>query len=88
MLRRGLAVAQVTIAFVLLIGAGLLLASFRNVLKIDPGFTANGVLTGAINLPTTSYKEDQRQPFVERLLTAVRAIPGVTAAGVTLLGMS
>ncbi len=82
-LRRGLAMAQVTIAFVLLIGAGLLLASFRNVLKIDPGFTANGVLTGAINLPATSYKEDQRQPFVERLLTAVRAIPGVTAAGVT-----
>lgn len=83
LLRRGLAMAQVTIAFVLLIGAGLLLASFRNVLKIDPGFTATGVITGAINLPATAYKEDQHAPFVERLLTATRAIPGVTAAGVT-----
>ncbi len=42
LLRRGLATAQVTIAFVLLIGAGLLLASFRNVLQIDPGFKRVG----------------------------------------------
>ena len=38
LLRRGLATAQVAIAFTLLIGAGLLLASFRAVLKLDPGF--------------------------------------------------
>ncbi len=83
LLRRGLATAQVTIAFVLLIGAGLLLASFRNVLKIDPGFTASGVVTGAITLPGTSYKDDQLAPFVSRLLTAVRQLPGVESAGVT-----
>ena len=53
LLRRGLAVAQVTIAFVLLIGAGLLLASFRNVLKIDPGVTPGNVITGAIDRKST-----------------------------------
>jgi predicted permease len=83
LLRRGLAMAQITIAFVLLIGAGLLLASFRNVLKIDPGFSASGVVTGAITMPGTAYKDDQRVPFVERLLASVRALPGVEAAGVT-----
>jgi predicted permease len=83
LLRRGLATAQITIAFVLLIGAGLLLASFRNVLKIDPGFTASGVVTGAVTLPGTAYKDDAVGPFVERLLTSVRALPGVESAGVT-----
>lgn len=83
LLRRGLATAQITIAFVLLIGAGLLLASFRNVLKIDPGFTASGVVTGAITLPGTAYKDDQLAPFADRLLTAVRRLPGVESAGLT-----
>ncbi len=83
LLRRALAVGQVTIAFVLLIGAGLLLASFRNVLKIDPGFTSSGVVTGAINLPGTAYKDEALAPFVDRLLMSVRALPGVESAGVT-----
>ena len=82
-LRRSLATAQVTIAFVLLIGAGLLLVSFRNVLRIDPGFTPIGVVTGAISLPSTAYPDEARAPFVARLLEAVRAIPGVESAGVT-----
>lgn len=82
-LRRGLATAQVTIAFVLLIGAGLLLVSFQNVLRIDPGFTAGGVVTGAISLPSTSYQNEARAPFVARLLASLRALPGVENAGVT-----
>ncbi|MEO6223990.1 MAG: ABC transporter permease [Vicinamibacterales bacterium] len=82
-LRQALATAQVTIAFVLLIGAGLLLVSFRNVLRIDPGFTATGVVTGAVSLPGTTYADGAREPFVARLLAAVRALPGVENAGVT-----
>ncbi len=81
--RRGLAVAQVTVAFVLLIGAGLLLVSFREVLRIDTGFSTAGVLTGAVTLPATAYKDETLQPFVQRLLTSVRRLPGVDAAGVT-----
>ena len=83
LVRRTLAIAQVTVAFVLLIGAGLLLASFRQVLRIDPGFAPGGVITGAISLPPAWYKDEQLVPFVDRLLDAVRAIPGVRAAAVT-----
>ena len=45
LVRRGLATAQVAIAFVLLVGAGLLLASFRAVLSVDPGFEPDDVIT-------------------------------------------
>jgi putative ABC transport system permease protein len=83
LLRRGLAVAQVTIAFVLLIGAGLLAASFRRALQLDPGFTPGGVVTGAISLPSAAYPDEKTLPFVDRLLTGVRAIPGVQHAGAT-----
>jgi predicted permease len=82
-LRLGLATAQVTIAFVLLIGAGLLLVSFRNVLRIDPGFTASGLIAGSISLPGAAYADEARAPFVARLLAAVRALPGVEGAAVT-----
>jgi predicted permease len=82
LVRRALAVAQVTVAFVLLIGAGLLLASFRAVLRIDTGFSTAGVVTGAITLPGAAYKDDTLRPFVDRLLTSVRRLPGVESAGI------
>jgi predicted permease len=81
--RRTLATAQVTIAFVLLIGAGLLAASFREALRLDPGFAPSGVMTGAISLPATTYKDAMIEPFVDRLLANVRALPGILHAGVT-----
>jgi len=81
--RRGLAMAQVTIAFVLLIGAGLLAASFRQALRLNPGFTPTGVVTGAISLPSAAYPDAAIEPFVDRLLASVRAIPGVRSAGIT-----
>ncbi len=83
LVRRVLATAQVTIAFVLLIGAGLLLSSFREVLRIDPGFVSTGVVTGSIALPQTAYTDEQLLPFTVQLLAAVRSLPGVRAAALT-----
>src|SRR5262249_7046427 len=57
-LRRSLVVAQVAFTFVLLIGAGLLLQSFRRVLAIDPGFVADRVLTASVTLPRSRYKDE------------------------------
>ncbi len=57
-LRRALVVTQVAFAFVLLVGAGLLFASFRSVLAVDPGFNADGVLTASISLPRSRYADD------------------------------
>jgi predicted permease len=83
-LRRGLVVAQVGFAFVLLIGAGLLFASFRRVLAIDPGFDGNGVLTATVSLPRTRYTEDtDLRGFVDRALQRIRALPGVSSAAAT-----
>ena len=82
--RRVLVTAQVAFAFMLLIGAGLLLASFQRVLAIQPGFDASHVMTGIVSPPTARYKgDDELRAFWNRLMDAVRVLPGVRAAGVT-----
>jgi predicted permease len=81
---RVLVTAQVAFAFILLAGAGLLLASFQRILAVEPGFDADGVLTGAVTPPVVRYKDDaQLVAFADRLLERVRALPEVEAAGIT-----
>ncbi len=83
-IRRLLVTGQVAFALVLLVGAGMLLASFSRVLAIDPGFRAEGVFTGRIALPAARYADDAAlRTAYDRLLLALRAIPGVSAAGLT-----
>ena len=83
-LRRGLIVAQVAFTFVLLLGAGLLLASFRRVLDVDPGFVAEGVTTASVLLPKSRYPDDDRlRSFTEEALRRLRSLPGVLGAGAT-----
>ncbi len=75
--------AQVAIALMLLAGAGLLFASFRRVLAVDPGFTAARVMTGKVALPESAYKDDAaRRAFAVRALDSIRALPGVSSAAV------
>src|SRR5207302_4610078 len=77
-------VAQVGFAFVLLIGSGLLLASFRNLLAVDPGFKADGVITAGIGMPRVRYPSDNDvRLFINRVLQSIRSVPGVTSAGGT-----
>jgi predicted permease len=81
--RAALVVAQVSLAFVLLIGAGLLIASFRLVISEDPGFRAERILTARLNLPRTRYKErPQVDEFVRRALEGIRTLPGVSGAAI------
>ena len=83
-LRRVLVAGQVAFALMLLVGAGLLLASFDRILAIDPGFRAEGVFTGRISLPAARYADDNAlRSAYDRLLPALRAVPGVSAAGLT-----
>jgi predicted permease len=82
LIRQALATAQVAIALALLTGAGLLLASFRAVLDLDYGFDPAHVATATINLPAASYKDPPALvQFEGRALEALRALPGVEAAG-------
>ncbi len=78
-LRHGFIVAQIALAFVLLSGAGLLGLSLQRVLATPAGFNPANVLTGRLALPWKNYKDDAaRNAFIERLLPAIRALPGVT----------
>ncbi|MBZ5727739.1 MAG: ABC transporter permease [Acidobacteriia bacterium] len=82
--RSALVVCQVSLAFVLLIGAGLLTLSFARLLSVSPGFQPQNVQTAQFSLPRARYGEDARTSnFVAGLMASVRAVPGVTHAGVT-----
>ncbi len=83
-LRQILVVAQIGFAFVLLVGAGLLLVSFRQLLKVDPGYNTSGVVTVSTSAPRSRYPhEPELRSLASRSLEAIRRIPGVTAAGAT-----
>jgi predicted permease len=83
-LRQGLVGAEIGLAFVLLAGAGLLLASFRHLLAVDPGFTTKGVVTASTNAPQSRYRGDgELRILMNRALDSIRRLPGVAAAGAT-----
>ncbi|HYN07309.1 MAG TPA: ABC transporter permease [Vicinamibacterales bacterium] len=82
--RRGLVVAQVACSVVLLIGAGLLLTSFRNLLAVDAGFDAQRVTTATIFPPPSRYKDPAAVVALSNhVLESIRSIPGVQSAGMT-----
>jgi len=81
--RRVLVASQVAFAFMLLIGAGLLLASFQRVLAVDPGFDPSNLLTARVAPPASRYAGDpELRSFSGRLLEGVRTVPGVKLAGI------
>jgi predicted permease len=81
-LRNGLVISEVSLACVLLIGAGLMLRSFVNLLRTNPGFCPEQVLTASISLPEASYKDTKAvATFYERLLEKMGNTPGVSAVG-------
>jgi predicted permease len=82
--RSALVVCQVSLAFVLLIGSGLLTLSFARLLAVDPGFQAQNVQTAQFSLPRSRYKDDaQLRSFMDILIGNLRTIPGVAAVGAT-----
>ncbi|HXX22203.1 MAG TPA: ABC transporter permease [Terriglobia bacterium] len=83
-LRQGLVSAEIGLAFVLLAGAGLLLASFRHLLAVDPGFNTSGVMTASVTAPASRYRGGgELRILMTRALDSIRRLPGVAAAGAT-----
>ena len=77
-----LVVAEVALAIVLLVGAGLILRSFERLIDVDPGFRLEGVAAQEIQLPAGRYQEIQaRRAFYDRMVAEVAAIPGVRTVG-------
>ena len=82
--RRALVVAEVALALVLMVSAGLLLRSLERLFAIDAGFDASNVLTMQVQESGRRYKKDTaRLQFFERALEEVRGVPGVISAGFT-----
>ena len=83
-LRDLLVVAEVALALMLLVGAGLLMKSLVVMLRVDPGFDPKGLLTMRIALPPSRYKEDDKAVrFYDELLRRVASVPGVRGAALT-----
>jgi putative ABC transport system permease protein len=81
-LRSILVVAEVALALVLLISAGLLVKSFVHLQKVDTGYNADNVLTMVVRLPDVKYKEDpQIVAFFGQATERIRALPGVRSVG-------
>ncbi len=82
-LRGALAAAQMAMAVLLLLGAGLMLRSLAALLRVDLGFEPRHVLTLQVRPPEASYpKPESVVAFYRALLDRVRALPGVRAAGI------
>jgi len=82
-LRRTLAVAQVAITLVLLVGAGLLTRSLSRLLAVDPGFRSSGVITADLSLPEVENEaaRARRAQFFGELFAQLRRLPGVEQVG-------
>lgn len=80
--RSGLVVCQISLALVLLVGAGVLVRSFRQLREVDLGFDAAGVRTWGLHLPDGRYADPARRAsFQATLFERLRALPGVRYAG-------
>jgi predicted permease len=83
-LRKALLTTEVSLTVVLLLGAGLLLKSYQQLRTRNPGCAVDNVLTMSFSLPDARYKGTVQQiAFFEQLLSRVRALPGVAAAGLS-----
>jgi putative ABC transport system permease protein len=83
-LRGALVVAELAVALVLLVGAGLLIKGFWRLRTVEPGFDAANLLTMRLELPETRYKEIPAQTdYRRRVLEAVNSLPGARAAMVS-----
>jgi predicted permease len=78
-LRAALVVAEVALAVVALVGAGLFVKSFETAKSINPGFDAHNVVIGAFHLSTAGYNQEQSESFCRRLRDRLEATPGVQA---------
>ena len=79
-LRSSLVVLQVSLSFLLLVGAGLLMLSLQRIRNLDPGFTTRGVLFTAVDLRGAGYDAIRAKTFDDELIERVQALPGVESA--------
>jgi predicted permease len=82
---KALVTGQVAHSLVLVVGAGLLLGSFRKLTTFDPGFRRDGVLLVSVNLARAGYKQETYATTERDLLTRFRALPGVESVSASVI---
>jgi putative ABC transport system permease protein len=82
-LRAGLLVAEVALSLVLLVAAGLLLASFAKLRGVEPGFEPEGVFTAQVVVPAQRYPPEKLVAFYEQLYQRLVTLPGSSSAALT-----
>ncbi len=81
-LRSLLVITEFALTMILLVGAGMVARSFWNLLRVDPGFDPENVLTAQVSLPSSDYQgTHQTVAFYRQALERIRRIPGVQSAG-------
>ena len=83
LVRNGLAAAELALATVLLVGAGLLAQSLLKLQRVTLGFDPHDVLTFQVSPPATKYPGNTRLAFYQRLIEALETIPGTDGAAVS-----
>ena len=81
--RSALVLVQMSLSFVLLVGAGLLIQSLQAVRNASPGFSTQGVLTTGVDLFTAGYDAPRAKTFQDELIDRVQALAGVESAALS-----
>jgi macrolide transport system ATP-binding/permease protein len=79
-IRSGLVLLQVSLSFILVVGAGLLIKSLQGMRSASPGFSTQEVLIAALDLNSAGYDVSRKKSFQDELMNRVQAIPGVQSA--------
>jgi putative ABC transport system permease protein len=81
-LRKGLVIAEIALAVILVIGSGLMIRAFWKLQQVNTGFDPAGVTSFSLNLPNVKYKAPERQQFVDALEQKLSTIPGVATVSI------
>ncbi|HEX6650439.1 MAG TPA: ABC transporter permease [Pyrinomonadaceae bacterium] len=81
-LRKGLVIAEIALAMILVIGSGLMIRAFWKLQQVNTGFDPKGVVSFSLNLPTVKYKNPERLQFVNALEQKLSSLPGVASVSI------
>jgi len=80
-LRAALVTGEVALSFVLLVGAGLLIRSFTELVNVNHGFQSENRMLFSVNMPSSYWQDDSGKQFIDRLLGQLEALPDTLAVG-------
>jgi len=79
-MRSGLVISQVSLSFILLVGAALLLESLERIRTASPGFNTSSVVTTSVSLTAAGYDDSRAKIFQDELMDRLSALPGIQSA--------